>query len=174
MMPTSPKLDMENHIMARPIKGTTFWDRVWLKTRITENNCIEYTGPRDACGYGRINRENKLVRLHRAVWEDKHGAIPEKYEICHTCDNPACININHLYAGTHKQNMMDMIARNRRRSFKGSLSPVSKLHENDIPLIRERISKGEKCYAIAREYGVTGEAILAIKHNRTWRHVANG
>ncbi len=158
--------------MARPPKGVTFWDRVWLKTRITESDCIEFTGCRDGCGYGRINKEGKLVRLHRAVWEDRHGTIPEKHEICHTCDNPACINVNHLYAGTHKQNMGDMIARNRRRSSKGSLSHRAKLHEKDITLIRARIESGEACYIIARDYSVTGEAILAIKHKRTWGHVA--
>jgi len=160
--------------MARPFKGATFWDRVWLKTRITNNYCIEFTGHRDECGYGRISRDEKLVRLHRAVWQEANGEIPEKQEICHTCDNPACINVNHLYAGTHKQNMGDMIARNRRRSFKGGLSPSAKLHETDIPVIRKRIANGEECYAIARDYGVKGESILHIRHNRTWRHVSYG
>ena len=158
--------------MARPARGITFWDRVWTQTRITDARCIEFTGCKDGCGYGRINRDNKLVRLHREVWKDANGEVPSGKEICHKCDNPSCINLNHLYAGTHKQNMADKALRGRVKNMIGSLSHRAKLHENDIPIIRSRISGGETCYSIARDYGVTGETVLHIKNGRSWGHVA--
>lgn len=157
--------------MARPCKGVTFWDRVWTKVRISEHDCIEYTGPTDGCGYGRINRDGKLVRLHREVWEFNYGKIPSGMCVRHSCDNPSCVNINHLNIGTHADNMRDKAKRKRVWNMTGSLSHSAKLHENDIPVIRARIESGEKCYAIARDYKVSGETILAIKHKRTWKHV---
>jgi len=153
--------------MGRPFKGTTFWDRVWPLTLVESNNCISFTGSRDECGYGRINKDGKLIRLHRAVWTEKNGPIPEGLFICHTCDNPSCINLNHLYLGTHSDNMRDKFVRGR-QSVAGEKNPAAKLNKNKVREIREKIINGVECYALGREYGVSGETILAIKHNRTW------
>lgn len=157
--------------MARPFKGTTFWDRVNSQLSIKDNGCVEFMGCRDACGYGRINKDGKLVRIHRETWIKERGEIPEGMCVCHKCDNPPCINIEHLFLGTHKENMVDKKSKGRNANTNGEKNPSSKLKSEDIPEIRSRIMSGETCYGIAKDYGVTGEAILSIKHERTWNSV---
>jgi len=153
--------------MARPPKGTTFWQRVWASTRYS-GDCHEFFGCRDSCGYGRIHRDGKLVRIHREVWKRENGEIPNGMVVCHRCDNPACINADHLFIGTQKDNMRDMWDKNRATICFGERNGTAKLKNEDIPVIRRRISNGETCYAIARDYSVTGECILAIKNNHRW------
>jgi hypothetical protein len=160
--------------MARPFKGVTFWDRVWLKVRISELDCIEYTGPLDDCGYGRINRNGKLVRIHREVWEFNHGPIPKGLCVRHSCDNPACININHLLIGTHAENMRDKSERGRVVSSPGSSNGSAKLDESGVAEIKRRLDSGETCAAIARDYPVSESNIRHIKKGRKWAHVSYG
>lgn len=157
--------------MARPKKHETFIYRVYKQVRPTKNGCLEFFGCLNHDGYGRINKNGRLVYVHREIFREFVEEIPEGMCVCHTCDNPCCINTNHLFLGTHKQNMEDKARKGRVTNTIGSLNPSAKLKETDIPNIRRRIYDGDTCYSIAREYGVTGEAILAIKHNRIWKHV---
>lgn len=158
--------------MARPKKGVTFYDRVQEHTVINaDTGCWEFLGHRDECGYGRIHRDGKLVRVHRATFEDRNGPLPEGIEACHSCDNPPCWNPGHLYAGTHTQNMGDMIKRRRRRELRGSEKPTAKLTEQKVAEIKARLQNGEQCSVLGREYGVTECAIGFIKRGRTWSHV---
>lgn len=153
--------------MARPKNGTTFWDRVWSQISFNDG-CLHFNGHKDECGYGRINRNGKLVRLHRAVWEHHNGTIPDKMVICHKCDNPGCINIEHLFVGTQADNVKDMWSKGRANILSGERNGGSKLKAKDIPLIRDRLANGETGYSIARSYGVTGECILHIKNGNSW------
>lgn len=156
--------------MARPKKGITFWDRVKANTQITET-CHNFIGHKDECGYGRIHKEGKLIRVHRAIWEYHFGVIPNGQNVCHRCDNPVCVNPEHLFLGTQANNVHDMWSKGRGDLPKGEKNAAAKIKEIDIPIIRFRIKNGDACYAIARDYSVTGEAILAIKHGRAWKHV---
>jgi hypothetical protein len=137
-----------------------------------ESGCHEFVGCRNHDGYGRINKEGRLVYVHRAVWENANGKIPFGMFICHKCDNPSCVNPEHLFLGTHADNMKDKALKGRVTNAIGSKNPSAKLKDADIPVIRSRILAGETCYSIARDYGVIGEAILHIKHNRRWSHIA--
>lgn len=157
--------------MARPVNGITFWERIGKQTKHLENGCIVFTGHKDACGYGRVSRDGKLVRVHREVWK-KHN--PDKEitgVIMHSCDNPACINPDHLSHGTQADNVADMVAKGRRVTVKGSNQHDAKLTEADIPEIRSMLLDGKSCPKIAMKYGVSEEAIRAIKKGRTWTHV---
>ena len=159
--------------MARPKKGTTFWDRVYNHVR-KDRDCTLFIGSRDSCGYGRINREGKLVRLHRAVWERDHGAIPRGHVVMHTCDRPACIEPAHLRIGTQRQNIADMDKKGRRRALVGSEQSRAKLTESDIPRIRAMLAEGYTCVAIGKIFGVTDMMIRHIKKGRAWTHVPDG
>jgi hypothetical protein len=79
--------------------------------------CIEWDGARMATGYGVITlRGADGVRsyvVHRLVWQIFHGPIPEGLFVCHHCDNPPCIRVDHLFLGTHADNMADMVAKGR-------------------------------------------------------------
>lgn len=157
--------------MARPKAGTTFWDRVTSQLRLAENGCHEFTGHLDECGYGRIYKDGKLIRIHRAKWELYNGPLQNGLQVLHKCDNPCCINIKHLFTGTHNDNMRDRLLKDRCAKLKGTLNGSAKLDEEKVSVIKTRLRRGDSCYSIDREYGVTGETILHIKHGRHWKHV---
>ncbi len=156
--------------MARPKKGITFWDRVYSQVS-KDGSCAIFIGCLDQCGYGRIFRDGKLVRLHRAVWERDHGSIPRGCVVMHTCDRPACIEPSHLRIGTQRENIADMDKKGRRRSLIGSEQGGAKLTESDIPRIRAMLKRGDTCVAIGRIFGVTDMMIRHIKKRRAWLHV---
>lgn len=156
--------------MARPKKGVTFWHRVYAHVE-QDGECLIFTGSRDDCGYGRINRDGKLVRLHRAVWERENGPIPAGFVVMHTCDRPACIEPKHLRAGTQVENIADMDGKRRRRSLIGSEHSRAKLTETAIPIIRGMLTRGDTCVAIGKIFGVTDMMIRHIKKGRAWTHV---
>jgi transposase len=158
-------------IMARPIKGTTFWDRVNTQLQYLENGCIVFTGHKNGDGYGRITKDGKLVYVHREVWK-KHN--PDKEitgVIMHSCDNPACVNPDHLSHGTQADNVADMVAKGRRVVVQGSKQSDAKLNESQIPEIRKLILSGMAYEKIGDMFGVTHAAIRAIAVGRTWTHV---
>ena len=156
--------------MARPKKGITFWDRVYTLVE-RDGECLIFTGCKDECGYGRINRDGKLVRLHRAVWERDHGRIQNDGVVMHTCDRPACIEPRHLRLGTQVENIADMDRKGRRVSLVGSMHRCAKLTESDIPRIRAMLERGDTCASIGRIYKVTEAMIRHIKKGRAWTHV---
>ena len=70
---------------------------------------------RDSGGYGHLSRQGKRLLAHRWTWEQAHGPIPEGLWVCHTCDNPPCINLDHLWLGTPTQNTADARQKGRLR-----------------------------------------------------------
>ena len=157
--------------MSWAFRQLPFWERVEAQTIISKNKCHEFTGSKDDCGYGRINKDGKLVRVHRAVYERLHGEIPKGLVILHKCDNPACINPDHLALGTQGDNIKDMFDKGRNKCNVGSEHGMAKLTEKDIPVIRQRLNNNETCVAIAKDYGVSDNMIRHIKMGRSWRHV---
>lgn len=85
-----------------------------LKKQLIQNSnlCLEWQGAKDQYGYGLINL-NGTRRVHRVMWILHHGSIPSGMYICHSCDNPACANIEHLFLGTPKDNALDMVTKER-------------------------------------------------------------
>ena len=69
--------------------------------------CHEWTGGRDSHGYGIARIGSVLVRAHRYAWARVNGPIPAGMVICHRCDNPPCVNLNHLWLGTQRDNIRD-------------------------------------------------------------------
>lgn len=157
-------------VMARPKNGVTFWDRVYSHTE-RSGECLLFTGCKDECGYGRINRDGKLVRLHRAVWERDNGPIKNGCVVMHACDRPSCIEPAHLRLGTQRENIADMDAKRRRVSLVGSMHSRAKLKESDIPRIRAMLERGDTRISIAGLFGVTEAMIRHIKKGRAWTHV---
>ena len=86
--------------------------------------CHVWQGGFDPDGYGRCKVKGKQVRVHRALWIEKHGPIPKGLFVCHRCDNPACGNLEHLFLGTHKENMADMVHKGRGRNASVPLPPL--------------------------------------------------
>jgi hypothetical protein len=77
------------------------------------DDCVEWQGARMARGYGRLRVNGRQMLAHRVAWERANGPIPEGYVICHRCDNPPCVNVDHLFLGTQRDNVYDMCAKGR-------------------------------------------------------------
>lgn len=83
------------------------------KTVKTATGCLEWQGAKNREGYGTVQVLSKLWRAPRAIYHYLVAPIPEGMFICHKCDNPACINPDHLFVGTRHENNMDSVAKGR-------------------------------------------------------------
>jgi hypothetical protein len=133
--------------------------------------CWFFMGPLDKGGYGRLNVGDLKALAHRVSYELFKGAIPDGLEIRHSCDIRCCVNPDHLSVGTRKDNMADMDAHGRRVPSPGSRHGLSKLTEEDIPVIRARRAAGEIYRTIAADFGVTLQNVMYICVRATWTHV---
>ena len=91
-----------------------FIDRIILDTK---TGCWNWALYKDKDGYGGMKRKGKIYRAHRKSWITFKGEIPEGLHVLHHCDNPKCINPDHLYIGTHQDNMDDMVKRGRQKTI---------------------------------------------------------
>lgn len=157
--------------MARPIKGQTFWDRVWSNAEVLDNGCVVFNGHRDECGYGRISKDGKLVRIHREVYKYLHPDEELTGVIMHSCDNPACINWEHLSHGTQAENIADMVSKGRRVVLKGERQHDAKLKDDDVRQIRYLCDMGIAIPKIAKHFDVSEASIGLIKAGKTWKHI---
>lgn len=135
----------------------------------TENNtwntvpCKEWAGYKDKDGYGMKQYEGRPQGVHRLEWMKYNGPIPTGMKICHHCDNPACYEIAHLFIGTHKDNMEDMVRKGR-----AARNGTPKLTAEQVLRIREDVRPQLE---IAKEYGITKANVSAIKLRKSWRRI---
>lgn len=139
-----------------------------------ESGCIEWSGSNDK-GYGLLfftrNGRKKRFRVHRLAYELAHGPIPDGLEICHRCDNPSCLNVAHLFAATHKSNMVDMKSKGRGSGSRGPANKKSRLNEDAVRDIRSSNAAGVSCEKLAARYGITPQATWSVVARKSWRHV---
>ena len=158
------------HVKQAQLHGLTLEERFSAYTVEKKDGCWKWIGYLDPNGYGRLNIKNVPILAHRISYQLYRGGIPKGMSICHKCDNPFCVNPDHLFLGTQKDNMDDMInkGRDHKRGMKGSEHPRSKLDEEKVKLIRLS-SKTDMQLSI--EYGVSRSVIYDAKHRNTWKHV---
>ena len=108
---------------------------------------------------------------HRKMYQIHKGEIPFKMSVMHTCDNPACINPEHLILGSHKDNMIDKIAKGRSSASKGNFSSKRILSAKDVIWIKNNLDKYTD-KEIAQMYGVVYQTIYEIRNNVNWREVS--
>lgn len=112
-------------------------------------------------------------RLHRIVLQHRIGRTLAPHEqALHMCDRPPCINPDHLYVGSHGDNMRDKRFAGTQYRPRGMKSPRAKLTDAQVLRIRERYARGGVSYkALGGEYGLTAEGIFRVVNNITWRHL---
>lgn len=137
------------------------------------NECWPWHGARNVGGYGAANRHAINVPAHRMSYEINIGPIADGMKICHTCDNPPCVNPEHLFTGTQQDNLRDMERKGRRSggALRGEHNPASKLTEESVRDIRAALSSGVIQRDLADKYGVTQAVISQIKRRASWKHV---
>lgn len=131
------------------------------------SGCWLWTGSTERRGYGRLRVNGRIRKAHRISWELHVGAIPIGMGVCHKCDTEECVNPDHLFLGTHAENMADMVAKGRSGASKrcGVLHPLSKFTDEEIRTIRNAAGTQQ---AIAALFGTTQSTIWAIRKRITY------
>lgn len=152
------------------------------------DGCWLWIGGKYQSGYGYFTVTNRQIAAHRCAFLMAYGAIPDGLFVCHDCpggDNRACVNPNHLWLGTHKQNMADMTQKGRQaiglrngaytkpdRVRKGTEHGRAKLTEGDVLAIRRKYATGTVTLKnLSAEYGVVFSIISRIVRYEIWAHL---
>jgi hypothetical protein len=114
-------------------------------------------------------RNEPKLAIHIYSWTIYKGDIPKDMFVCHTCDNTRCSNPAHLFLGSNKDNIKDMVSK-KRHSF-GSSHGCAKLNEQQVLQIRRLVSDGKTLSEVAKIYGVSQRTIHRIKHGLNWKCV---
>jgi hypothetical protein len=150
--------------------------RLWAKVeRLGPDDCWEYREGRNGNGYGLVTTDTGTRLAHRVAWEVTNGPIAEGMSVCHRCDNPPCCNPNHLFLGTHQENMADSKRKGRVRlpMLKGEAHPQARLDEDAVRAIRLGYALGGISHRrLGWIYGVSAETIGRIVRRETWKEVA--
>ena len=136
---------------------TRFWNYVDIKPG---DKCWEWQGSKTSAGYGVIYFEGLNQYAHRISVKLSNREIPTDMYICHTCDNPSCVNPVHLFVGTPHENALDKVSK-KRHTF-GQNHPNAKLSDENVLKIRELADTGVTQMQIAKLYNVDASHISRI------------
>ena len=135
--------------------------------------CWLWTAATNAAGYGVIGRGGRgelNVLAHRLSYELHIGLVPDGLIVCHTCDNPPCVNPHHLFLGTHKTNAEDRVAKGRQ--FRGETANGAKLTADQVREIRMGAASGLTQASMVARYGMSTGQISRIVSRKQWAHIA--
>ena len=149
----------------------TLEERFFSKVNKIENGCWEWTAYIHKSGCGRLKINNTTVDSYRFSYELHFGIIENDLCVCHSCDNRKCVNPEHLFLGTRKENNQDRTYKGR--SCKGSKRKNAKLTEENIIEIKDLLSKGFQQKEIAEKYNISKPIISDIKTGKRWKHVVS-
>lgn len=145
-------------------KSGSLTERFFSRFVELDNGCWQWKAHTDKDGYGYLPGDKKNIRAHRFSYEIHKGEIPDKMIICHHCDNPGCVNPNHLFVGTQKDNAQDALK--KERNYIGEKNGRSKLTLEDV---KEIILSDLNFKQLAKKFGVSNSTINSIKLGKTWQ-----
>ena len=132
--------------------------------------CWLWTSTKGTGGYGAFwFRRRTRLAPRVALLLFRNIDVPRGVSVCHHCDQPACVNPDHLFVGTALDNIRDMELKGRRA--RGTRIARAKLTDDDVREIRRRTAAGESQERVGRSFGIVQTAVSAIVHRKTWRHV---
>lgn len=151
----------------------------YAEERISRSKPIEWVERKSGCwecvshkpnayGYPQYGHNRKNIMLSRFIYSELFGEIPEGMFVMHRCDNPACINPEHLIIGTPRDNTRDMV--NKGRHARGERNGHSLLRENEVEFIRNNYKK-IKGVVMAKMFGVSPQTICGIQKKREWAYL---
>lgn len=139
------------------------------------DSCWIWTTGKFKDGYGQYWADGRGISAHRYSWMKVYGEIPDGLFVCHTCDNPPCVNPLHMFLGTLQENTRDMKVKGR--AAKGEQNGNSKLTQTQVEEIRKLYTPGKAGYkseysvmGLARKYGVGTSTVHSIVRNQIWRN----
>jgi len=142
------------------------------------SGCWLWTGTVTSRGYGKIGLGSAVegeVLAHRLSWELANGKpVPDSLYVLHRCDNPLCVNPDHLFVGSQADNVHDMMTKGRDchpNPAIGERNGNSKLTIPQVLSIRRLLASGKSALSIGKLYGVTHSTILDIRNRAIWKSV---
>ncbi len=139
-----------------------------------ENGCLEWFGSKNSHGYGQISRyKDSPVLATRFSYLLHYGVFNRKLWVLHKCDNPACVNPEHLFLGNRSMNMRDCFIKGRLwlPNITGENNPSAILSNKDVLKIKKFLKEGVKAKDLASKYNCHTDTIYAIKTNKNWSTV---
>lgn len=170
-MPVSPRTRRGNRGRLRLIPVD---QRFRIQVVKIAEGCWNWIGAHDKDGYGWISVNKEQIYAHRYSYTVSYGPIPESVQVLHKCDNPRCVNPDHLFLGTHQDNMDDMLQKGRKRTVCGEENGTAKLTEEQVNEIRARYIPRHPihgCNAMAREFGIGQMEVSRIINRKRWKHI---
>lgn len=142
-------------------------ERFWEKVHKTDG-CWLWTASLDNHGYGQIqrSREQHPIRAHIYSYELHYGSIPAGLCVCHRCDIPACIRPDHLFLGTHTDNLKDSASKGR--MHRGERTGNAKLTNKEVIEIKSLLANHVPQKVIAKKFKVSHANICAINTGYSW------
>lgn len=170
-------------------KGTKWFERFWDRVKIVDDatSCWEWQGGRLRGGYGSVCLVfGSTTQAHRLAWMLQKGDIPKGMFICHKCDNPPCVRIDHLFLGTRTDNMRDCANKKRFMVQKhpdmnpfnnpdfdrrGEGNGRAKVTEDQVREIRTLRANGVPQKVVAEHYMINVSSVAAIHLRTSWNHI---
>jgi len=152
----------------RPNTPNDFWRFV---EKIPGIDCWIWTGKNRGWRYGAFNLKGRVVGAHRFSWELAYGPIPEGLHVLHKCDVGFCVRPDHLFLGTHDDNMLDRKVKGRVNAPVGERNAWAKLTAADVLEIRARYQAGETQVNLAAYFNVHQGTISKVVIGSGWKHI---
>jgi hypothetical protein len=144
--------------------------RIKSGTTVSPTGCWEWNGCLTPNGYPQMSVDRRPHYAHRASFAAFKSTIYTGAFICHSCDNPKCVNPDHLFAGTQKDNIGDAIK--KRRLVCGEKSKKAKLNDNVVRLSRSMYRRGDCTIGfLAEKFGVSIRTMGKAVSGKKWKHV---
>jgi len=148
-------------------------ERFWSRVNIAgADECWEWRSTKQTYGYGILKIKGKMKGAHRLAWLFTNGEIPNGLWVLHKCDNPSCVNPNHLFLGTARDNAQDRARKGRNGNQNGEQGNNSKLINEQVLEIHTKyrttsITQRE----LATQYEISQSQINNIVRGKEWRHL---